>query len=363
MKESNDIVEELICDDSFCKFVTNPDESTFKYWNGYIKDNPEKLGDIKEARKVILLLGNNENTSEVDERVSSVWFRIKQSLGNDNSVDMKVHFKSIKIGNPVFKVAAAVALLIGVYFVLSKVNFETLSGKRTYANNYFHKSVPIGQKSTVFLPDGSQVKMNAGTSIEYSEDSENNSRVLKLEGEAFFNVKRDTLRPFIVKTQNLSTTVLGTSFNVKAYKGEEEIEVALISGKVSLSNGSNLSDKPLILSPNEMVSYNKKYNATVKQTFESEQILAWTDKTLYFEDVNFEQLVVNLERWYGVKFVIDNNLWKSKNFIERKDYKGKYKNKSLETVLEAVGFSYGFDFEIDNKTVMIKSLTKKGGIN
>jgi len=215
----------------------------------------------------------------------------------------------------------------------------------------------------VYLPDGSQVMINAGSTIEYYEDQKSNTRKLILDGEAFFDIKRDTLRPFIVKTENINTTVLGTSFNIRAYKGENEITVALVTGKVSLTNDLTPMQEAFALLPNDMVAYRKVESTTLKSHFDPEKVLAWTDKTLYFEDVNFEQLVVNLERWYGVKFVIDNNLWKSKNFIERKDYKGKYKNKSLETVLEAVGFSYGFDFEIDNKTVMIKSLTKKGGIN
>jgi len=357
----SEIVEEFICDDSFCKLITNPDEKTIAIWSDYRRNNPDKVEAMEEAKQIILMLRNDKVGFESDERVSSVWQKLQSSIdGNHNA---KVFGTKGKTNWNLWKVAAVIALLMGTVFILTEIVNSSEAEIKLAKANQFTKSTPMGQKSTVYLPDGSQVMMNAGSTIEYYEDQKNNTRKLILEGEAFFDIKRDTLRRFTVNTENINTTVLGTSFNIRAYKDENEIEVALVTGKVLLTNNSSPSQNGIALLPNDMVSYRKAEKTTSKSNFDPEKVLAWTDKTLYFEDVNFEQLMVTLERWYGVDFVIDKDLWKNKKFIERKDYRGKYKNKSLETVLEAVSFSYGFDFEIDNKIVLINSLKKEGGIN
>ncbi|MEQ6122498.1 FecR domain-containing protein [Reichenbachiella sp. MALMAid0571] len=361
MAKSKENVEEFMYDDSFCKLVIDPDAETLEKWKRYRQNNPDKVEAMEEAKQIVLMLRNDSIGVEPDERIASVWQKLQSSIDENHKPK---EFSIKKNSNwKLWKVAAVIALLIGTVFILTEiVNDPEVEIKLAKANQ-FTKSTPMGQKTTVYLPDGSQVMMNAGSTIEYYEDQKSNTRKLILEGEAFFDIKRDTLRLFTVNTENINTTVLGTSFNIRAYKGENEIEVALVSGKVSLTNNSSPSQNIIALLPNDMVSYRKAEKTILKSNFDPEKVLAWTDKTLYFEDVNFEQLMVTLERWYGVDFVIDNDLWKNKKFIERKDYRGKYKNKSLETVLEAVSFSYGFDFEIDNKTVRINLLKKKGGIN
>lgn len=353
MATSNNIIEELVCDDSFCKLINEPDEHTLKVWKEFRRDNPDKIAAMEEAKKIVLLLGNEKAEIEAEEHVAAVWQKLQTSVedrgGTSHQPDQEKSGRAI-----VWKVAAAVALLMGAFFVLSEMQDKPVEEFKLATANHFVRTTPMGQKSTVYLPDGSQVMMNAGSSINYHEDVENGTRKLALQGEAFFDIKKDSLRPFTVTTENINTTVLGTSFNIRAYKEEVHIDVALVTGKVALANSDQPMEANILLTPNDVVSYNKAENSTSKQTFNPDKVLAWTEKTLYFEDVNFKELTTVLERWYGVKFIVEPSVQKDKEFLERKDYKGKYINKSLDTVLKAVGFSYGFDYEINNKTVRIK---------
>lgn len=352
MATSNNIVEELVCDDSFCKLVTEPDEHTLKKWNDFRKDNPDKIAAMEEAKKIVLLLGNEKAEVGAEERVSAVWQKLQTSVESPH--DMPHHSTVAKSNSAVlWKAAAVVALFIGAFFVLNEMQDKPVEEIKLATANHFVRTTPMGQKSTVYLPDGSQVMMNAGSAIKYHEDLENGTRKLVLEGEAFFDIKKDSLRPFTVTTENIKTTVLGTSFNIRAYKEEAQIDVALVTGKVALANSNKPTEANILLNPNDMVSYHKAENSTSKQTFNPDKVLAWTEKTLYFEDVNFDELTTVLERWYGVKFIVEPSAMSDKEFLERKDYKGKYINKSLDTVLKAVGFSYGFNYEIKNKTVRI----------
>ncbi len=352
MSDSVSLIEELVCDDRFCKYVLNPDKETVKYWDDYRKNNPDKEEVIIQARQLVLLLGDDKDSDdpEIDKKATQIWAKISLRSGKHTTKERSRGSQNTFIG--FYLKVAAVLLLIGLgSFLILDLRLGDENRKVANEHNYFQRSTQNGQKASFYLPDGSHVDLNSGSSVSYYECLECSTRELILEGEAFLHVRKDLSKPFIVKTRHLSATVLGTSFNVKAYPDEKDTKVALVTGKVMVSDDHDTSR---VLSPNQMAVFNPANSSAKVTSFDPEKITGWKDHVLIFDEVGLDELTKTLSRWYGVDFIISDSFKNNKKLFDRKDYKGKYKNKSLETVLEAISFSYGFDYEIRGKTVLIK---------
>jgi ferric-dicitrate binding protein FerR (iron transport regulator) len=176
-----------------------------------------------------------------------------------------------------------------------------------------------------------------------------------LEGEAFFNVVKDTNRPFIVRTNEMSTTALGTSFNVSAYSVENRHKVSLLTGRVVVENTSIKGEKESeVLLPGEQIIYSRDNNDFHKVAFDLELETAWSNGIIMFEDTNFKSVILTLERWYGVQFEIINESKKSEDA-----FSGIFENQSLERVLEILSFSGGFTFKSSDNQIVIEFINEK----
>ncbi len=216
---------------------------------------------------------------------------------------------------------------------------------------YVNKSNPSGQKSTIFLKDGSQIVLNSASSIRYPAKFPSDERVIELTGEAFFEVARDSLRPFRVVVDNAVITALGTSFNVRSYEEEENLTVGLITGSVEVKGQTATSKQSIYLVPGEGVTYSARKQQMTKIQVDPEKFTAWKNGILYFEDEPIEELVKTLERWYGVEFIIENEITGI--------FTGKFKNQSLEAVLKGISYSYSLNYDINGKYVRLTSKNNK----
>lgn len=209
------------------------------------------------------------------------------------------------------------------------------------------KSTPKGVKKTIKLPDGSMVALNSDSKLTYGEDFLHN-RVVNLHGEGFFEVVKDELHPFSVITKNISTTALGTSFNIKAYSEKPEIQIVLASGKVKVENTLDNSFHEIL--PGEATTYSKENQILKKETVDVSAILKWKDGILHFEKVPFNVIIEDLERWYGIDFQITGTY----KLPEHK-CSGTFKpHEYLSNVLEALSYSVEFDYTIENERVILK---------
>ena len=123
-----------------------------------------------------------------------------------------------------------------------------------FKNEMMEISTAYGEQKRVVLPDSSEIWLNAGSTVTFPEVFANDKRLVTLDGEAYFTVKKDTTKPFVVETSQLSVKVLGTKFNVKAYSNEAKVTTTLTSGKVEVNAPSR---HPHILQPNEQLTYDK----------------------------------------------------------------------------------------------------------
>ncbi|MBW7889587.1 MAG: FecR family protein [Chitinophagaceae bacterium] len=222
-----------------------------------------------------------------------------------------------------------------------------------------------GSKTTVQLPDGTKVWLNADSRIYYDENFKGDLREIQLEGEAFFEVKKDSSRPFVIHTSIVDIKVLGTTFNVKSYNNEDATETSLICGKVEVSLKSN-PEKKIILRPNEkLVVKHGIGNEVIKRTIGDESALLlvkplrkdpayknsletlWIDNKLVFDSETLEEVCKKLERWYNVKIAIHDEEMK------KDTYTAIFDGETLLNVLTALKMADKLDFTIHNNEVSI----------
>lgn len=242
------------------------------------------------------------------------------------------------------KIAASIALVFALAFYLSRYLGGEISKDSITAYQYIVKENSEGRRSTIFLPDGTVVNLNAASEIRYIDNFTDTSRVVYLSGEAFFQVAKDTARPFIVFTENISVTALGTSFNIHSYITEDKLSVSLASGKVVIKD----QEKKVFLEPGQEVQYMKKEKQfTELRNFSPRLAYGWVDGIISFQSADLPQTLSKLERWFGVKFILQND-----NPVPW-SYTGEFNNQSLKSVLESLSFSQNFTYEIQDKKVLI----------
>jgi transmembrane sensor len=273
----------------------------------------------------------------VDELKNKIW---KEGMGSGkNATQLRPSYGFsfyLKIAATILVLAMAIFILIKEEQPASPVPVEWVT-----------KSNPAGQKSKVFLPDGSEVWLNASSSLRYTTDFTDSTRIVLLSGEAFFQVVQDVNRPFTVISGNIRTTVLGTSFNINAFT--EDVQVSLVSGKVKVAEMDSLEivHELIVLNPGQSAIYMNDINEIIVQDFNVEATIRWKEGELYFNDASFDEIIKKLEQWYGVSIQVDERV------KIQKTYSGTFKNESLKNVMESMSFSLHFDFEIKNKSMKI----------
>nr|WP_236264132.1 FecR domain-containing protein [Dysgonomonas sp. Marseille-P4677] len=178
--------------------------------------------------------------------------------------------------------------------------------------------VPAGQRASVTLSDGTQVWLNAKSTLSYPAYFGKDERLVKIRGEAFFNVAKDRDKPFIVSTSKLDIKVLGTIFNVKDYTETDSINISLLEGAVEVYNQTNTSKKA-IMKPNECLNY-KDGIMTITQEINENEFL-WKEGIYTFERERLENIVKKLELYYDTKIIIKNP------YIAKYEYTGKFRQR------------------------------------
>ncbi|NDV46979.1 DUF4974 domain-containing protein [Paludibacter sp. 221] len=189
-------------------------------------------------------------------------------------------------------------LFIAAFFMFQKTDAPAMA-------NYLDVSVPKGERSGIKLADGTNVYLNAGSTLSYPETFDDSSRKVILNGEAYFDVAKDKERPFIIELNGGAfIEVLGTAFNVQAYPEDDKISVALDNGKVRLTSSDNNKHELL---PQETLVYKKEEKQTfITKNTDTMLASAWRDNIITFDDTPLEEVIKVLNRWYDVEFKVED---------------------------------------------------------
>jgi len=254
------------------------------------------LPDEKERKQLLEITRQVDTYFDLKKYTADrAWEKVESRIHQHSSLKQTIFRKLIT--NPLFRVAAAIlfaALLL-------------VSGYEMY-NNYSGSSalLEISAAKQVInkfaLPDGTLVSLNSDTKISYPKKFKGKTREVDIIGEAFFEVKPDKNKPFIIHAGSAQIKVLGTSFNVNAYPATKSVEVIVETGKVLVLNKTTESTSPdeLILTPGDKGTLAYSSNSLLKSTNADPNFLAWKTRNLIFKATSLAEVIVSLEKVYKV---------------------------------------------------------------
>lgn len=306
-----------------------------------------------------------QETSEYHPDVDLYWKKLQSHINKDK------RFRKFHIGvKTIASVAAAIVLVVisASYLIVSSYTKEH-SNMQTYTS--------FNGKSKVILPDESVVWLNTGSTIRYSSLFARN-RNLELDGEALFDVTKDTKSPFIVHTSGIQIKVYGTRFNVNSYPKDDDVKVTLLEGSVSII----ADEKETHMKPGEIASFNKSaHTFAMLQSSQEENLLAndrlkssdvsgispemdnlkfesfWANEMISFEHKDLGYICKYLEKWYKVEIILDPALSDSQY------YTFTLRDEPLELILRIMNKINPMEYSFTNENIVyitnVKSLKNK----
>lgn len=311
------------------------DKLWIESWIAQSPQNEEVFNSLKNEWKYV----GEPNAIEIDKE--KVWNTINDHLllhpsSNNNRQISKRYV--VKIAS----IAASIALLFGIA--------SSLLVKTSIDNIYREKAVtrietPIGQKMQMTLPDQTQVWLNSGSVLTYTENFNQDNREISLSGEAYFDVTHNANKEFIVKTSSVNVVVKGTSFDVAAYQEDAYVNVALVEGSVNVVDTNN---KLLTqLAPNENLRINKANMQYVHTKNIKDAFPLWTKEELVFYNVDLFELTRKIERWYGVEIKLIDPVINQK-------YTFSMKTESIRELLDLFNKITPIEYTVNGKEVTIR---------
>lgn len=310
---------------------------------GGISDQEEKdlfewfrTSDIKD--KLFPLYEERlENAS--DQLDNDIQQRMFDHIGlNIKEADHARQIRKLSFRYRITQVAAACILIcagLGIYFH---------QGRQQLSSKDLVVKVDRGQKASMELPDGTLVWLNSDTKMNYNDTYNHKNRIIKLEGEAYFEVAKDKEKPFIVQVDDMEIEALGTAFNVKAYAADDHISTTLMEGSIAVTSNNDR----ILLSPNENISYNRHTHESVKTTlYNTDLVSAWRSGRLVFGGETLGEAATMLERLYNIRIIFETEDIKEYTFL------GTIKNNSLSNVFEIMSLTVPITYAISDSSVII----------
>jgi len=391
-------VEDFAQDVNFINWVKKGTNQ--KEWEDFVSQNPDLLKDINTARKIVAAL-NFKIKAQQDDYAYEVYQNIE--------IFYNLHHKSKHAFRlrKIMQYAALFILVLGIgaaipfiYFSKSKSEFTEipfsssaygeakliLSGgeeillKNTQTDLQFNASgtqvkvdndsiinydkkidqdamaqvvIPFGRRTNILLSDGTKVCLNAGSKLVFPQKFSGKSRKVFLEGEAYFEVFKNKDIPFIVSTDNVNLTVHGTIFNMRDNGQDNELEVVLVEGSVSLKEKSvmNIFNKEITLKPNQKAVYDKTENkTTIESNVDVSNYISWKDGLLEFNRESILNVFKRLSQFYNVRFVTESSVELNRKISGKLDLK-----ESLEDVMKVVSDAAPITYRIDKDKVFVNS--------
>ncbi|MEM9142728.1 MAG: FecR domain-containing protein [Bacteroidota bacterium] len=230
---------------------------------------------------------------------------------------------------------------------------RTSKGKRLVYNTL---NVPFGKRFMLILSDGSKVHLNSGSTLRYpAQFVKGKKRLVFLEGEAFFDVAKDNGQPFVVKAEGLNIKVLGTQFNLSAYKEDVGVKTVLVEGSVGFFRKDEDLDAQAkeILTPGFMATFQKGTKDMVFDEVDTSLYTGWMDGKVIFSHMPFKEILKRLERNYDITILNKNKA------LEGVRFTASFDTETITDILEAFKKSYPLDFRMQDDTHIIIEEPKK----
>lgn len=242
------------------------------------------------------------------------------------------------------------ALLAGAWFYQQK---NKLSEEMTVLMVSQDINTQPGTKTHLFLPDSTEVWLNAASRLHFPSAFVGNERRISLQGEAIFKVYKNKKKPFIVSTSSMDIEAVGTEFNVSAYSGDLKFSTTLAEGKVKITDRVK-SDEVMFLEPGTQLNYDTKNKTYRAETVRVQDVIAWRDGVLIFNETPFYEVAAKLGRWFNADIQIDDQS------IANYRFTGKFTSESLDQVMELLTLTTPIAYSTSKREVLNdKTYTKQ----
>lgn len=315
----------------FINWRLSPNSNNEKFWNDFQKNHPEMNSELKRAIEILQSVKLNNTKLSLEEEKMEV-LRLKKRIAekkrqltirysiyvaaaaclicavfmlqnlfiSDNKIDETVAqaCKDIQLitddNITILPQNAIIEYKLDGTILIKNGNKELFPIKSAQKINRL--IVPKGKRSSLLMADGTKLWINSGSEVEFPTMFASNNRQINLSGEAYLEVAKDRTRPFTVNGDNFSVEVLGTKFNISAYRGDVSKQVVLLEGSVKVNSGNKRS---LTLSPNQMATITQN-NITASEV-DAYDYISWKDGILSLSSYPLNQVLHYLERYYDVE--------------------------------------------------------------
>ncbi len=306
--------EDLAADDYFKEWVCSPTSETEAFWKNFLKEYPERYYPIEEARQLVTGLRAIQAQPLHSGSVETIWTRIEHTLEQSRPVPV-VRWLTSQRG---WQMAAVVVLMLGAgWFGRQKLTGSNAPKKvPAQTNSEWTETLnEASQLMQIQLADGSRVNLQKGGRLRYRNELAGAQREVFLTGEAFFCVKKNPKKPFVVYANGLVTKVLGTSFRINAPAGASTVTVAVKTGRVSVypNQPSRVHDpesKGMVLTPNQKAVFHRDAATLDKILVDSPSLLIPKKELqqFVFDDAPVARVFGAIERAYGVDIIFDEEV-------------------------------------------------------
>jgi ferric-dicitrate binding protein FerR (iron transport regulator) len=304
--------------------VTTGEIKTIEAWISLSDANRKEFDQLKQTWD---LIGTTHPGREIN--IEKEWKYLQRKIGRAERKS-KYYFPLRRI----VQVAAAILILLCAGWFLRHM--------------YLYRSshTQLAEIREIILSDGSKVTLNAGSRLQYPINYGVKNRQVILKGEAYFEVKKDTLLPFVISMNEIEIKVLGTSFNVKAYKNSDKIEVTVTDGKISMYD-KNLQQKKVIATKGEKAEYDRDLKIVRKSVNVNQNYMAWKTLKMVFANDKLSTVAETIGQVYHKEVVIKNVKLNNCTLTTR------FEGKDLETVLKVLESTLDLTIEQENDIVYI----------
>lgn len=299
---------------------------------------------------------NKADNAILFQQLEIVWNNIQRKVANYEP-DMEFYWKELSARmdknatnipaakskhftlKPFYKYVAAASILL----IVSLSSLYYFGYLRTDNSIISQSYTSLNGKSKVILPDSSEVWLHSNTTLTYSYSNESNLREVALKGEAYFKVKHNADKPFLVKAGDVVVKVHGTQFNVNAYNESNSVLVSLNEGSVEMKT----SIKNVFLKPGEEGTFNKANKQIAVNKSDVAFAQSWTKDQLQFENKNLREVCKYLSKWYSVEISIDSTI------ADNQAYSFTVQNESLEEIARLLSKVNGINYRFTDKNELI----------
>ncbi|MGG7665198.1 FecR family protein [Dyadobacter sp. BHUBP1] len=311
-------IKDFLADEAFCRWVLRQQPADNAFWENWLRNNPERAGIVSTAKSLISEIHYAQNYLSDEEleielrRLSATRKSATQSPGYTQPARRWLR--------PVLLGTGALVCIAALFFIFGNPLGTHTSGRTAHALAETRKTdkwIEIvndnARTKSVSLPDGSSIRLSSKSKLSYPAVFVKAEREVLLNGEAFFEVTKNPQSPFKVYTNDIVTTVLGTSFTIKAFDGDKDVRVMVKTGKVTVATAHNEAREPeknqLVLLPNQQVVYHRDEQKLKRSLIGNPLPVGQPNAAnLVFENAPVARVFESLQKQYEVQIIYDADL-------------------------------------------------------